>query len=184
MLGFAHWCKYKMAKRQLEAERAGNATSGKDNHAGADNDKLAKLAEDRKLAVEYTEKAVKVLESAPYSPDSLRDCQLLLAEMYREGEDFKKSVSYYQPLIDDILKHPDKPFDETALRIFDGACQAYLQLGDIQRLAEATTKLIELGQDRGPTNLTLMHLARRLRLLREKGLAERESPSSISKKRS
>ena len=86
-------------------------------------------------------------------PEALRESQLLLAEIYSEGEDFKQAVALYKPLIDDILKDSNKPFDETALRIFDGAGQAYLQLGDVENVAAVGAKFVELGPDQGPVNV-------------------------------
>ena len=99
----------------------------------------------------------------------------MLAEIYKEGEDFKKSWKLYKPLIDDILKDSNKPFDETALRIFDGAGQACLQLGDVQNLTAVAAKLMELGPDQGQINLTIMNIAKRLEILRKKALAEGDS---------
>ena len=72
---------------------------------------------------------------------------MLLAEIYSEGEDFKKPPRLYKPLLDDILKDSSKPFDETALRIFDGAGQAFLQLGDVENVAAIGAKFMELGPD-------------------------------------
>ena len=107
---------------------------GKPTEKKAEAEKLAKRDEDRKQALDYIEKAVKALDTPRTDdaamPEALRESQLLLAEIYKEGEDFKKAASLYKPLIDDILKDSNKPFDETALRIFDGAGQAYLQSGD------------------------------------------------------
>ena len=105
VMGFAHWIKYRTAKKLNET----------------DKDKIAKRDADRAQAMDYTEKAVKALDAR--RPDngaiseSLRESKLLLAEIYREGNDFKASWSTYKPLIDNLLKDPKKPFDDIAHQI-------------------------------------------------------------------
>ena len=100
---------------------------------------------------------------------------MLLAEIYKEGEDFKKAASLYKPLIDDILKDSSKPFDETALRIFDGAGQAFLQLGDVENVATVGAKFMELGPDQGQVNLHDHEFRQGLESERKKAMAESES---------
>lgn len=167
VMGYAHWAKYKEAKKLIKADAEKNVKT--------DKDKIAKCDEDRKQAVDFTEKAVAALKpstSETAIPESLRESELLLAEIYREGEEFPKSWNLYKLLIDNILKDTNKPFDETALRIFDGAGQVCLQLGDVQNLTTIATKLMELGPDQGPINLTIMNFAKRLEIMRKKALAE------------
>ncbi len=201
VMGFAHWYKYhKLAKKQIQADIEEQhikidkltlehmtieqlADLITEQHAKIAKDKLAKCKEDRRQALEFTEKAVAALKPSTADaviPESLRESQLLLAEIYKEGEDFKKSAELYKPLIDDMLKEADKLFAdpqraETTLRIFDGACQVYLQLDDIQNLTTVCTKLMELGPDQGQINLTIMNVAKRLEPLRKKALAEGDS---------
>ena len=121
VMGFAHWYKYKTAKKQLDGERAKLDEEKTDLDAkkakpGADKKTLAadqeqleaktkkvdaevtRCADDRKQAVEYTEKAVKGLEGVPHSADaavseSLRESQLLLAEMYKGRRGFQEVLS-------------------------------------------------------------------------------------------
>ena len=124
VMGFAHWFKYKTAKKQLEAEEA-QMKEDKAAKTSIDKAKLAALQkaqdardEDRKQAVDATEKAVKALDTlrtanAPL-PEGLRDCQLLLAEIYSEGQDFKQAWSLYKALIDGMLKGSKNPFGDDA----------------------------------------------------------------------
>ena len=58
-------------------------------------------------------------------PATVRDAQFFLAEMYREGNDYKQAAAIYKSLLDAMLKDPSKPFDDAALRIFDGAGQSF-----------------------------------------------------------
>ena len=74
-MGFAHWFKYKTAKKQLEAEEE-QIEADKEKKSPIDKARLAafekakaKRDEDRKLAVDFTEKAVKALDAAR-TPDS------------------------------------------------------------------------------------------------------------------
>jgi hypothetical protein len=179
VMGFQHWIKYKTAKKQIEAEQAQNEAGHKDKNFGISKDALAKRDEDRKQALEIVEKAVKAQDTARPEgaaiPEALRDSQLLLAEIYKEGEDFKKAYGLYKGLIDDILKAGNKPFDETTLRIFDGAGQVCLKLGDFEKAAAVGAKLIELGPDDGQVNAAIMNFARRLEIERKNSLAEGES---------
>ncbi len=156
VMGFAHWSKYKAAKKQLEADQAAKVAIAEG--------RIAKRDADRKQAVEYTQKAVEGLDTprtpeAPV-PELLRECQLLLAEIYLEGADFQHAAAIYKPLIDDILKDPQKRFDETALRIFNGAGQAYLKLGDVENITAVGANLVDRGPDAQQVNRAIMSFAR------------------------
>jgi len=168
VMGFAHWFKYKTAKKQMEADQA--------NKVAIDKDRLAKRDEDRKQAVDFTEKAVKALDTPRTDdaaiPETLRESQLLLAEIYSEGNDFKQAAALYKPLIAEILKDTTKPFGDTTLRIFNGAGQAYLQLGDVENIATIGINLVELGPDQGSVNLAVLNFAKRLESRRKDALAE------------
>ena len=177
-IGYSHWSKYKDAKKLIKANAEKKVETEKKTIDNCD--------EDRKQALDYIEKAVKSLDTPRSAdaamPDALRKAQMLLAEIYKEGEDFKKSWELYKSLIDEILKNSDKPLDETALRIFDGAGQVCLQLDDIPNITLVATKLLELGPDQGPFNLTIMNFARRLEPERKKAMADSDSgdPTALS----
>jgi tetratricopeptide (TPR) repeat protein len=103
----------------------------------------------------------------------LREGMMLLAELHADGNDFKSAVGLYQPVIDDILKDPNtKTLDDTTLRIFNGAVQAYLQLNDVEKATAVGMKLLELGPDDGPVNLAIMNFAKRLEIERKKAIPE------------
>ncbi len=195
VMGFKHWFDYKTAKKRIEADEArikaeeeqGKAEKEKKAALEKDKKKLAsdkdRRDEDRKLALDYIQKAVKALDTPRTDdaavPETLRESQLLLAEIYREGEDFKASKPIYLVLMEDIVKtsdkNSDKPFDETALRVFDGAGQVFLKSGDLEHAATLGTKFVELGPDRGQVNRAIMYFALGLEKERRKALAESES---------
>jgi len=166
VMGFQHWDKYRRAKRQI------NADTGK--RLAIDRNRIAKRDEDRKQAVDYMEKAVdimnKIRADTAVMTEALRDSQLLLAEIYREGEDFKRSAPLFQGLIDDLVKDSGRTFDETSLRIFDGGGQAYLKLGDIAGAAAVGAKFLELGPDQAPVNLRIMSFAKGLDTFRKRAM--------------
>jgi tetratricopeptide (TPR) repeat protein len=171
VMGFAHWYRYKVAKRQIDAELAGKTA--------IDKDRIAKRDDDRKQAVDYTDKAVNALVSRGVPegamPESLRESKLLLAEIYSEGKDFKQAVSHYKPLVDELLKDTGKAFDDTTLRILDGAGLAYLQLGDIDNVAAVGGRLVESGPDQGPVNVRIMSFSKGLETKRKDFMTENES---------
>jgi hypothetical protein len=174
VMGFAHWFKYRTAKKQMEA----------DKKLAVDKERIAKRDDDRKQAVDYTTKAVQSLGTLRTAdaavPETLRECQLLLAEIYSEGEDFKQAASLYKPLIDDIVKDSSKPLDETGLRIFSGAGQAYLKLGDAENVTAVITRLLERGPDQGPVNRAIMSFAMGLEKGRKKALTETDPGDPIA----
>ncbi|MGO9113503.1 MAG: hypothetical protein ACLP9L_30090 [Thermoguttaceae bacterium] len=170
-MGYSHWTRYKDAKKQAKADA--------EKKIAIDKDRIAKRDEDRRQAVDYTEKAVKAL-NASWTPDAamplaLREAQMLLAGIYIEGEDFKQAGSLYKPLIDDILKDSSQPLDETALLIFEGAGQAFLQLGDVENVATVGTKLTELGSDQAQVNRAIIAFAIALEKVRKKAMTESDS---------
>jgi len=166
IMGFRHWDKYRKAKRQITADM--------DKKLAVDRKRIAKRDADRTQAVDYMEKAVdimsKIRADTAVLPEALRDSQLLLAEIYNEGEDYKHSAPLFQGLIDDLLKDSNITFDETALRIFDGGGQAYLKLGDLARTGALGAKFLELGPDQAPVNIRIMSFARGLDTLRKRAM--------------
>ena len=85
---------YRNAKKQIEAGKA-----------AVDKEKIAKRDEDRRLAVDYSEKAVKALEANDAATtDSLRRCKLSLATIYSEGKDYKLAAAQYKPLVRRIAR--------------------------------------------------------------------------------
>ena len=169
-MGYAHWNNYRNAKKQIEADEA--------KSVAVDKDRIAKRDEDRRLTVEYIEKAVKVLkpgtEGAPM-PDALRECQRSLAAIYSEGKEFDKAALQYRPLIAEVLdKDSKKPLDDNALLIVEGAGQAYLQLNDVENVAAIGAALLKLGHDDAQLNRAILSLAIGVEKLR-KTLAESDS---------
>ena len=106
----------------------------------------------------------------------LRDAKTLLAEMYAEGSDAKLAVGVYKELVDDILADPaTKSLDDTTLRVFNGAVQAYLQLNDMPSASAVATKLLDLGADEIPVNMALINFAKRLEVARKQAASEVDS---------
>ena len=176
VMGFAHWYRYKQARKHLDAETKPETAEQRKDRA----DLMAKCDADRKLALETTEQAVKALKDPNAAadaaiPETLRESQLLLAEIYKEGEDYKKAWELYKPLVDDILKDSSKPFNEVALRIVNGAGQACLQLGDLPNITNIANRLMEPVQDQPQINLMLLNFAKRLEIMRKRALSEGEA---------
>jgi hypothetical protein len=171
ILGWKHWHKYRLAKKAWEDQN---------DKAPPDAETQAQWDDDRKQAVDYTKNAVDVLAGAqtkgsPMSKE-LRDSKSLLAEMYAEGRDQKLAVSVYKELVDNILADPNtKSLDESTLRVFNGAVQAYLQLNDMQSASAVANKLLDLGADEAPVNMALINFAKRLEIARKQGAAEIDS---------
>ena len=169
-MGYSHWTRYKDAKRQIKADT--------EKKIAVDKGRIAKRDEDRRQAVEYTAKAVKELTNRAGDaemPDGFRESLLLLAGIYSEGEDFKQAAGLYRTVIDDFLKDPSKPLDETALLVFEGAGQAYLQLGDVEDVSTIGGKLLERGPDQREVNRAIISFALGLEKLRKKAMTESDS---------
>jgi hypothetical protein len=174
ILGWKHWHKYRLAKRAWEEQ-----------HEKAPPDKIAQdqLDDDRKQAVDYTQNAVERLARAraPGTPMSreLRDAKVLLAEMLVEGNDAKAAVGHYKDILDDIYADPAaKAFDDPAtLPAFNGAVQAYMQLGDVRSAAAVGTKLLETGPDVVSVNGSIINFAKRLEQLRKQAVGAGDSAS-------
>ncbi len=169
-MGYWHWSKYRTATRQTP-DGAGNKTASRD--------------EDRRLAVDFTERAVKALEDkdklrseTAAMPDDLRECKFLLAGIYTEGKDYKQAVSQYKPLLADMLnKDSKRKLDETGLLILQGAGQVFIQLSDVENLTVIGNGLLERGPDQPQVNRAIMGFATGLDKLRK---AAPESDSSDS----
>ena len=171
VLGWKHWHKYRVAKRAWE-----------DKHPKDPPDKAAKasLDDDRKQALKYTQEAVERLagkhnKDAPMA-DELREAKVFLAELFLEGNKAKTATGHYKELLDDILADPAVKFsDATALRIFNGAEQAFMQLGDLQSASAAGMMLLQRGPDVDDVNTSIINFVKRLQQLRKQGPAEDEA---------
>ncbi len=165
-------------RRQKELEEQSSPVSVGRPLSGSASQDL--LADDRKQAVDYAEKAVKVLD-LPRSkgtpmPKELREAKVFLAEMYAEGNDAKRAIGVYQDLVDDILADSNtKSLDETTLRVFNGAVQTYFQLGNVEKASSVGVKLLELGQDDENVNRDIINFAKRLELARKQAAAASEA---------
>ena len=99
----------------------------------------------------------------------------MLAEIYNEGNDIKRAASLYKPLIDDIVQDSSRSFDEITLRVFNGAGQAFLLVGDVANVTTVGAKLAEIGPDQPRVNDTIINFAMRLERERKKAMAEGDS---------
>ncbi len=170
ILGWKHWQKYRVAKRAWENQN---------DKSPPDKATQDQWDDDHKQALDYTKNAADILgrEHAVGSPMSkeLRDTKTLLAEIYSDG-DAKLAVGVYKELIDDILADPaTKSLDDSTLRVFNGAVQAYLQLNDMPSASAVATKLLDLGADEVPVNLAIINFAKRLEIARKQAAIELDS---------
>ena len=169
-MGYSHWSRYKEARRQIKADT--------EKKTAVSPQRIAKLDEDRRLAVDCTAKAVKVLSSRAAEgdmPPALRDSLMLLAGIYYEGEDFKQAASLYKTLIDDIVKDSGKPLDDASLRIFEGAGQAFLQMGDVEDATALGARFLERGPDQSEVNRAIIGFTVGLEKLRKRIMTESDS---------
>ena len=167
ILGWKHWQKYRVAKRAWENQN---------DKTPPDKATQDQWDDDHKQALNYTKDAADLLgrEHAKGSPMSteLRNTKSLLAEIYSDG-DAKLAVGVYKDLVDDILADPStKSLDDSTLRVFNGAVQAYLQLNDMPSASAVATKLLDLGADEVPVNLAIINFAKRLELARKQAAIE------------
>jgi hypothetical protein len=133
------------------------------------------MAADRQKAIQRLEAGLAVLrkriEPGKPLPERLADTQLLLAEIRAEGGEAREAAALYQPLVDAVKAAKPKSLDETMIRIFLGAARAYSAIGEIDKAADASAMLIDLGPDTPQVNAVLVQFARLLDIERKKALA-------------
>ena len=130
VMGFAHWFKYKTAKKQIEADEAKKAASRQGSSPSATKTASRPWTTPRRRS----RPSIRSARGDAAMPETLRESQLLLAEIYKEGKDFKRAAGALQTL---DRRHPQglqQAVRRNALRIFNGAGQAYLQLGDVENI--------------------------------------------------
>ncbi len=126
------------------------------------------MAADRAKAVECISTGLAALKSQVESgkplPKYYLEMQLLLAEIYNEGGQFKEAAAIYQPLVDMIEAEKPLTLDATTLRVFLGAVRAYSApaLGRFADAGKVSNVLIDLGPDTREVNTELVKFARLL----------------------
>ena len=148
----------------------------------------ARMAADRGKAIQRLQAALAVLDKAVEPgkplPEHFAEAQLLLAEIRAEGGEMREAAALYRPLVDAVKAAKPQTLDETMIRIFLGAARAHSAIGEIDKAAEVSDVLIELGPDTPQVDLVLTQFARLLDFERKKAAAAlTESQSDAAKKR-
>ena len=86
-MGYSHWARYKDAKRQIKADS--------EKKIAVDKDRIAKRNEDRRQAVEFTEKAVEELAEPAAAdaemPAALRESPVVAGRNLQRGRGLQAS---------------------------------------------------------------------------------------------
>jgi len=145
-----------------------------------------RMTADRGKAIRRLEAGLAVLNKpvAPGKPlpERFADAQLLLAEIRAEGGEMREAAALYQPLVDAVKAANPRSLDETMIRIFLGAARAYSAIGEIDKAADASAMLIDLGPDTPRVNLVLTQFAKLLDLERKKAVAAVTELENTAKK--
>ena len=141
-----------------------------------EKDRNAKqMAADRGKAIQRLQAALAVLNKAiepdKLLPEHFADAQLLLAEIRAEGGEMREAAALYRPLVDAVKAAKPQTLDETMIRIFLGSARAYSAIGEIDKAAEVSDVLIDLGPDTPQVDLALTQFARLLDFERKKAAA-------------
>jgi tetratricopeptide (TPR) repeat protein len=146
----------------------------------------AQMAADRDKAIQCLQAASTVLshevEPGRPLPKYLADAQLLLAEIRAEGGEMREAAALYQPLVDAVKADKPQSLDDTMIRVFLGAARAYCAIGQIDKAADASAVLIDLGPDTLQVNLVLTQFARLLDFERKKAAGAVTELESTTKK--
>ena len=136
------------------------------------------MATNRAKAVDRLQTAINILNrryvpGGPMPP-SMLEAQLLLAEIYYEGDDPQRAAALYQPLVDAIRaeKPSPKTFGENTIRVFLGAVRAYGATGALDKAGAVGDVLIEIGPDTLQVNNTLVNFTKLLNEERKKADAQ------------
>ena len=133
------------------------------------------MAADRGKAIQRLQAALAVLDKAVEPgkplPEHFAEAQLLLAEIRAEGGEMREAAALYRPLVDAVKAAKPQTLDETMIRIFLGAARAHSAIGEIDKAAEVSDVLIELGPDTPQVDLVLTQFARLLDFERKKAAA-------------
>jgi tetratricopeptide (TPR) repeat protein len=100
------------------------------------------------------------------------ESQLLMAVIHMDAKAFKEAASLLEPLVAQVKASKPQGLDDTTVRIFRAALQAYLGVGDVAKASDAGMVLCDLGADLAPVNAVLVDFARVLDEERKKAEAE------------
>ena len=122
------------------------------------------MAADRAKAMEQLRASTEAFKrlSLVTRPPYLVEAQLLLAEIYAEGNQMAEAAALYQPLLDAVQAERPKTLDTTTMRVFLGAIRTYTALNDLDKASQIGKMLMELGPDTLEVNRVLIEFARLL----------------------
>lgn len=162
----------------LAMYRAGQCYSvlhGMEKRKPEKNRNAKQMAADRDKAIERLQAALAILnksvEPGRPLPEHFADAQLLLAEIHVENGEMPTAAALYQPLVDALKAARPKTLDETMIRVFLGAAKAYSAIGELDKAAQASDVLIDLGPDTPQVNFVLSQYVKLLDFERKKAAA-------------
>ncbi len=93
---------------------------------------------------------------------SLIETQLLLAEIKLNVGNAREAAALLQPLVDAVTASQPEEVDNTIVRIYAGAVQAYLAQDNLEKAVEIGMVLADWGPDVQNVNLTLVEVLKML----------------------
>jgi tetratricopeptide (TPR) repeat protein len=124
------------------------------------------MDEDRTMAAKHLSDAIalmisKIKPGDPY-PDTLMETQVLLAQIYLEGNQNKEALGVLQPLVDLILKIKPTELSDMMVEVFRLGVRANLGLKNFDEAGKVGGVLIDLGPDNPRVNGTLVQFIQRV----------------------
>ena len=143
-------------KQYLDGKKSENAAERKDELSG--------LREQARASLTTSVERLKGQWQSPNEPmpQALFDAQLVLAEIYSEGEQSAKAAELYAPLVKDVESRKAPATDVKTLRLFVGAVKALARSENAVAAARTADTLASLGGDAPQLNAVLIDFVRLL----------------------
>jgi len=148
VIGQVKWSEY------LKAKRAGNA--------GEREAEIAKLREEAVSTLQTSlarQRGSWQAASEPM-PATMFDTQLLLGEVYLDGQQSKEAAPLFEALVELMKRSKPTTLDRSGQRALVGGVRAWLATGKVGQAAEATLMLVDLSGDEEQANGVLVELAK------------------------
>ena len=145
VLGQMQWKGYLDEKRKAEASRNADLMR-------ASREKAQKYLQE---AVALLKKGIRADSADPGS--QLTEAQLLLAEVWLEGKEYKQAVDLLNPLVARIKALKPRSIDTPTFGTFMAAVRAHLATGDAKGATEIALILVEIVEDSAKFNEVLVN---------------------------
>ncbi len=124
------------------------------------------MDEDRTMAAKHLSEAIELIVSkmkpGDAYPDTLMETQVLLAQIYLEGNQNKEALAVLQPVVDLILKIKPTELSDMMVEVFRLGVRANLGLKNFDEAGKVGGVLIDLGPDNPRVNGTLVQFIQRV----------------------